>query len=132
MKYLFVVVVCVFLGGCAATYNKNFPLVEKGMNRARIQELIGKPVSAESGPGNSKVMYYRLASSRLDTDGSDTREYYVLFENGEVLGYGERKDEITMRREMRQFHAAWKGVDAMNESLKATQPKEVNVNVRRY
>ena len=97
-----------------ASYNTNFPLIDKGMTFSEVRDLIGKPLSAESGPEDMKIYYYRLASSILDTDGSDTREYYVLTNNSEVIGYGERTDNVTMMREIRQFNAAWNAVKAIN------------------
>lgn len=87
--------------------NKNFPLIEKGMTLDEITKLIGKPVSAESGPEDSKVLFYCLASSFLDTDGSDTREYWVQMMAGKVIGYGERSDAAAMQRAQRQYAAAW-------------------------
>lgn len=87
--------------------NKNFPLIEKGMALNEVTELIGKPISAESGPEDSKVLFYCLASSFLDSDGSDTREYWVQTVAGRVIGYGERSDAATMQRAQRQYTAAW-------------------------
>lgn len=87
--------------------NKNFPLIEKGMTMGEITKLIGKPDSAESGPEDSKVLFYCLASSFLDTDGSDTREYWVQMADGKVIGYGERRDAAAMERAQRQYAAAW-------------------------
>jgi hypothetical protein len=87
--------------------NTNFPLIEKGMTLDEVTKLIGKPVSAESGPEDSKVLFYCLASSFLDTDGSDTREYWVQMMGGKVIGYGERSDAAAMQRAQRQYAAAW-------------------------
>ena len=96
--------------------NKNFPFVEKGMTLAEVTELIGKPVSAESGPDTSKVLYYCLASSFLDSDGSDTREYWVQTVDGKVIGYGERNDAATMQRAQQQHQAAWNFANSINQS----------------
>ena len=87
--------------------NTNFPLIDKGMTQDEVTKLIGKPVSAESGPEDSKVLFYCLASSLLDTDGSDTREYWVQMMGGKVIGYGERSDAAAMQRAQRQYAAAW-------------------------
>lgn len=108
-----VITLSLLIVGCAAPYNRNFPLVEKGMTLSEVTELIGKPISAESGPDDSKILYYRLASSPLDTDGSDTREYFVVSLEGKVVGYGERTDSITVMREARQFTAAWNAAKLM-------------------
>lgn len=105
---LLVIFFITFLYGCAATYNTNFPLMEKGISLTDVTRLIGKPISAASGPDDTKILYYRLASSPLDTDGSDTREYFVLFREKTVIGYGERTDEVTNQRQIRQFNAAWR------------------------
>ena len=106
-----------YLAGCGvAPMNKNFPLIEKGMSVAEVQELIGKPISAESGPDETKIYYYRLASSLLDTDGSDTREYYVVMDSGEVIGYGERTDAATIERQARQFKAAWNASRSVSQA----------------
>ena len=117
MKHSFLSAVAIFvLAGCGtAPYNKNFPLIEVGDSMERVTELIGQPISAESGPESTKVLYYRLASSPLDTDGSDTREYYVVMKEREVIGYGERVDEITMQRAIIQYNAAWESARMMNE-----------------
>ena len=114
-KYLFLSIVLLIVS-CAAPYNRNFPMIGKGMTLPTVNQLIGKPISAESAPDDSKILHYRLASSPLDTDGSDTREYYVLLKNSVVIGYGERKDAITTMREIWQFNAAWNAVKAINET----------------
>src|SRR5262245_27660212 len=103
---------------CAAAYNRNFPLIEKRMTLSQVTALIGKPESAASGPDDSKILYYRLAASFLDTDGSDTREYWVLFMDGQVIGYGERTDAMTVMREARQFTAAWNASKAVSHPSK--------------
>src|SRR5690606_41689053 len=87
-----IAILALIVTSCAAPYNKNFPLVEKGMSLSDVTNLIGKPISAESGPDDSKILYYRLASSPLDTDGSDTREYFVVTLGSKVVGYGERTE----------------------------------------
>lgn len=96
--------------------NKNFPLIEKGMTLDAVTKLIGNPVSAESGPEDSKVLFYCLASSFLDTDGSDTREYWVQLISGKVIGYGERNDAAAMMRAQRQYAAAWAGANMIVNS----------------
>ena len=101
------------LSGCSfAPHNTSFPLIENGMSLPEVTQLIGNPVSAESAEGETKILYYRLASSPLDTDGSDTREYFVLFKNKIVIGYGERTDEITKQRQILQYNAAWRAAGA--------------------
>ena len=123
--YVVFLILSSFLFGCAASMNKNFPLVETGMSKAEVATLIGQPISAASGPEGGKIQYYRLASSPLDTDGSDTREYFVAFQGDEVIGYGERTDEVTMQRSIMQFNAAWNAAN----SLRPPEKTEVNVNV---
>ncbi|RJG12905.1 hypothetical protein D3879_06390 [Pseudomonas cavernicola] len=94
------------------------------MSFTQLTGLIGKPISAESGPEDTKILYYRLASSPLDIDGSDTREYWVQVAEGNVIGYGERNDQMTLMRDARQFAAAWNST-----ALKMT-PSKVEVDVK--
>lgn len=117
MKFNFLLPLILVLGlsGCAAPYNTNFPMVEKRMTIANVTDLLGKPVSAESGPGESKILFYRLASSPLDTDGSDTREYWVQMQEGVVIGYGERADAATFMRQTMQFESAWNATRTLND-----------------
>ena len=132
MRALLVLSVVMLIAGCSsvgiAPYNRNFPLVEKGMTQAQVTELIGKPVSAESGPEMSKILYYRLASSLLDSDGSDTREYWVQMMDGKVIGYGERNDSATMMRQARQYAAAWSSAQSITDSANKAADRIVNAN----
>lgn len=110
MRALLIVLALLLAAGDASAIcprNKNFPLIEKGMTLDQVTKLIGKPISAESGPEDSKVLFYCLASSFLDTDGSDSREYWVQMMEGKVIGYGERNDAAAMMRAQRQYAAAW-------------------------
>lgn len=106
--------------------NKNFPLIEKGMTLDEVSKLIGKPISAESGPDDSKVMFYCLASSFLDTDGSDSREYWVQLMEGKVIGYGERNDAAAMMRSQRQYAAAWASANLIVNSANQAADRVVN------
>lgn len=105
--------------------NKNFPLIEKGMTLAEVTKLIGKPVSAESGPEDSKVLFYCLASSFLDSDGSDTREYWVQMAGGKVIGYGERNDAAAMQRAQRQYAAAWANANMIVNSANQAADRSI-------
>ena len=119
MKYLLVASLSLALIGCAAPYNTNFPLIEKRMSFDQVTQLLGKPSGAESGPNESKILFYRLASSPLDTDGSDTKDYWVQLQDGEVIGYGERRDAATLQRQAQQYSSAWNSVRLLNETNKS-------------
>ncbi len=137
MKKLLVILALGCLLSCNASAricprNKNFPLIEQGMTLAEVTKLIGKPISAESGPDSSKILYYCLASSFLDSDGSDTREYWVQTIDGKVIGYGERNDAATMQRAQRQYASAWASaqmiVNSANQAAHGTAgASQVNV-----
>lgn len=109
--------------------NTNFPLIEKGMTLDEVTKLIGKPISAESGPEDSKVLFYCLASSFLDTDGSDTREYWVQMMGGKVIGYGERSDAAAMQRAQRQYAAAWGSANMIVNSANQASNRMTNTGV---
>jgi hypothetical protein len=113
---------------CAAPWNNNFPKMEVGLSQIQVDDLLGNPRSAESGPDGTKILYYRLASSPLDTDGSDTREYFVVMKEREVIGYGERVDAVTLQRAAMQFSAAWNAARMTVEGVKAASPQRVQVD----
>lgn len=119
MKYLLALSLSLALIGCAAPYNTNFPLVEKRMSLEQVTKLLGKPSGAESAPNDSKVLFYRLASSPLDTDGSDTKDYWVQIQDGQVIGYGERRDAATLQRQAQQYSSAWNSARLLNETNKS-------------
>jgi len=96
------------------------------MTLNEVTKLIGKPVSAESGPDDSKVLFYCLASSLLDTDGSDTREYWVQTMEGKVIGYGERNDAAAMMRAQRQYAAAWANANMIVNSANQAADRIAN------
>lgn len=106
-RIVFVTLVALTLVSCAAPYNQDFALIEKGMNQQEVTRLIGKPISAESGPKDTKILYFRLSSSHFDTNGRNTREYFVVMTEKSVIGYGERKDSDNMKSEIQHFISEW-------------------------
>lgn len=129
MRALLIVLALLLAAGDASAIcprNKNFPLIEKGMTLDQVTKLIGKPISAESGPEGSKVLFYCLASSFLDSDGSDTREYWVQMMEGKVIGYGERNDAAAMMRAQRQYAAAWASANMIVNSANQAADRMTN------
>lgn len=126
-----------------APYNTHVSDLQVGMSKGDVTKLLGRPVSAEAESG-TEVLYYRLASSFLDSDGSDTREYWVRLQGGSVTGYGERNDQAAMDRSRRQYQAAWGVVGAIQHTQdnitqqnavnayreRTYTPQRVNVNVQ--
>jgi hypothetical protein len=82
-------------------------------------------MSAEGGRDDIEILYYRLASSPLDTDGSDTREYYVAFRDDKVVSYGERTDELTKLRSAQQYNSARSAAAELTRSLNNPQPTAI-------
>lgn len=115
------------LSCCAAPYNSRFSDLQPGMPRSQVTALLGKPVSA-AAMGGTEMLYYRLASSFLDTDGSDTREYWVELQRGNVTAYGERNDQAAQDRSRRQFKAAWGVVGGLQKTQELLTPRQINVN----
>ncbi len=99
------------------------------MSRGDVTTLLGKPVSAEAA-GGDEVLYYRLASSFMDTDGSDTREYWVKLQRGTVQGYGERNDEASRERSRKQYQAAWGALGSIQHTQDVMTPQKMDVNVQ--
>lgn len=129
MRMLLIVLALLLAAGDVSAIcprNKNFPLIEKGMTLDQVTKLIGKPISAESGPEDSKVLFYCLASSFLDSDGSDSREYWVQMMTGKVIGYGERNDAAAMMRAQRQYAAAWASANMIVNSANQAADRMTN------
>ena len=114
-----------FLVSCAAPMVSGFNKISPGMTRAQVIENAGEPHSKSFVDG-TEVFYYTLASSFLDTDGSDTRDYYASFENGRLTAYGPYSDASTIERSRRQFQGAWNAAASIGNSA----PKTYNHNVR--
>jgi hypothetical protein len=66
-------------------------LVSTGMTKAEVVSVMGQPDSTAAKDG-VEYMNYRLATSALDFDGSDTSDYFVRFVNGRVDAFGHKGD----------------------------------------
>jgi predicted butyrate kinase (DUF1464 family) len=62
-----------------------------GMTEAEVISVMGRPDSKAAKEG-VEYMNYRLATSALDFDGSDTADYFVRFVNGRVDAFGHKGD----------------------------------------
>lgn len=121
MKLLNLLILLLLLSGCtSARYNTNFADIHTGMAKADVVKLLGKPLGAE-GQGSVQVLHYRLASSILDSDGSDTREYWVRLVDDKVAAYGERNDATSRWRSQQQYEAAWNSLGAMGSAIRHGQ-----------
>lgn len=65
--------------------------VSVGMTKQEVIATMGKPDSVSATNG-VEYLSYRLATSLLDTDGSDTADYFVRPVNGRVDAYGRKGD----------------------------------------
>lgn len=65
----------------------------------------------------------------MDSDGSDTREYWVRLQNGGVTGYGERNDFASQERSRKQYQAAWGALGSIQRTQELVTPRQVDVNV---
>lgn len=62
-----------------------------GMTKAEVMKAMGQPQSVSATNG-VEYLTYRLATSFLDTDGSDTSDYFVRIVSGRVDAYGRKGD----------------------------------------
>lgn len=62
-----------------------------GMSKAEAIAVMGTPKSTRAADG-VEYLTYRLSTSFLDTNGSDTRDYFVKIVDGHVAAYGEKGD----------------------------------------
>src|SRR5688572_30493894 len=89
-KYLTLLAILLF-AGCAAPRTTKMNSLSIGMTKAEALKVMGQPDSVAATDG-VEYLNYRLATSMLDTDGSDTSDYFVQIKNGVVAGYGKRGD----------------------------------------
>jgi hypothetical protein len=90
MHKLFIIAL-VALCGCAAPMATKMNHVSVGMTKSEVIAVMGSPqtVSAKDGV---EYLNYRLATSMLDLDRSDTSDYFVRLVNGHVDAYGKKGD----------------------------------------
>ncbi len=91
MKRILSLLTIVLLAGCAAPMTGKMNNLSLGMTKAEALKVMGPPDSVAATDG-IEYLNYRLATSLLDTDGSDTSDYFVQIKNGVVSGYGKRGD----------------------------------------
>lgn len=81
-----------FLSACGtAPSARKINSVSIGMTKAQVISVMGRPDST-AGKDGVEYMNYRLATSALDFDESDTSEYFVRLVGGKVDAYGHRGD----------------------------------------
>lgn len=91
MRFILVAIIAIFLGACVAPSTKKLGRVSVGMTKAEAIAAMGEPDSIAAKDG-VEYLSYRLATSALDFDGSDTSTYFVRIVNGRVDSYGQKGD----------------------------------------
>lgn len=91
MNRFLVIAVTLILAACAAPMSKRMNSLALGMTKADAIAIMGTPNSTRAADG-VEYLTYRLSTSLLDTDGSDTSDYFVKIVEGKVAAYGERGD----------------------------------------
>ena len=93
----FALAITFLLSACAAPSTKKMDALSLGMTKAEAIAVMGRPASVSATNG-VEFLSYRLATSLLDTDGSDTSDYFVRIVNGRVDAYGKKGDFDTTSR----------------------------------
>lgn len=88
---LLAVIALACLAACAAPMSKKLNSLSLGMTKAEAIAVMGTPKSTRAADG-VEYLTYRLSSSFLDTNGSDTSDYFVKIVSGRVAAYGEKGD----------------------------------------
>jgi hypothetical protein len=92
LRTIFVFALIALLSACGtAPSARKMNAVSIGMTKAEVISVMGRPDSTAAKEG-VEYMNYRLATSALDFDESDTSEYFVRFVNGKVDAFGHRGD----------------------------------------
>ena len=92
-----IIIALVALCGCAAPMATKMNHVSVGMTKSEVIAVMGSPKSVSAKDG-VEYLNYRLATSFLDTDGSDTSDYFVRLVNGHLDAYGKKGDFETTQR----------------------------------
>lgn len=91
MKRTFVLLLCLWLYGCATAYKINS--VSLGMSKEDVIKLMGKPVSTSATEG-TEYLNYKLAETVYD---DFYTPYYVCIRDGKVISYGRTGDFDTTK-----------------------------------
>jgi len=92
IKTFIVILFMILLSACtSAPPARKINLISTGMTKAEVVSVMGQPDSTAAKDG-VEYMNYRLATSALDFDGSDTSDYFVRFVNGRVDAFGHKGD----------------------------------------
>ena len=92
-----IIIALVGLCGCAAPMASKLNRVSVGMTKSEVIAVMGSPKSVSARDG-VEYLNYRLATSFLDTNGSDTSDYFVRLVKGKVDAYGQKGDFETTQR----------------------------------
>lgn len=92
IRAILVIVLITFISACGtAPSTRKMNEISIGMTKSEVISVMGRPDSTAAKEG-VEYMNYRLATSPLDFDGSDTSDYFVRFVNGKVDAFGHRGD----------------------------------------
>lgn len=91
MKALLTAMLCLALAACVAPTTRKLNSVSVGMTKPEVISVMGDPDSV-AAQGGVEYLTYRMATSALDFDGSDTSDYFVKLVNGRVESYGHKGD----------------------------------------
>ncbi len=92
LRAILAVALIAFLTACSsAPPARKINAVSIGMTKADVIAVMGQPDSTAAKDG-IEYMNYRLATSALDFDGSDTSDYFVRFVKGRVDAFGHKGD----------------------------------------
>lgn len=92
LRFISALALAVFLSSCTtAPSTRKINYISIGMTKAQVIAIMGVPDSS-AGREGVEYMNYRLATSALDFDGSDTSDYFVRLVDGRVNAFGHRGD----------------------------------------
>lgn len=85
------------LTGCqAAIYGtaSEFDMIDVGMDREQVVFVLGSPVSRSINPdtGRTTLVYKKMRHAISEWP----RMYEVVFEDGKVIGFGEKNSEVSV------------------------------------
>lgn len=89
MKKIFILLLCLGLGGCATASQLN--QISIGMSKDEVIKKMGQPIST-AAIGGKEYLNYRLVPSSEPAQWANYEPYFVCIQEGKVASYGQKGD----------------------------------------
>lgn len=95
------ILVILVLSGCGTLTAKSMNKLSIGMSKAEVIRIMGSPTTTKAD-GNTEVLEYKRMADMQEwwtSRSSQRTNYWIVFENGELIKYGKAGDWDTAQPE---------------------------------